>query len=152
MLDSALNAIGDPRREWEVSGANYRQIIYTSGTTGFPKGGLMTHTALLAQYMSCIHGCEYVESDYALFALPLYHAGQLHTFTMPQLLVGSSTVLIEQPEPGTVFAESNGTASTHSLRRPPRGSACCATKVSIATICRACASCITGLRSCPPPF
>ena len=59
VLNSALNAIGDPRREWEVSGADYCQIIYTSGTTGFPKGGLMTHTALLAQYMSCIHGCEY---------------------------------------------------------------------------------------------
>ena len=103
VLDAALNADGDPRREWDVSGEDYCQIIYTSGTTGFPKGGLMTHSALLAEYMSCIHACEYVEDDRALFALPLYHAGQLHTFTMPQLLVGSSTVLIEQPKPEVVF-------------------------------------------------
>lgn len=103
VLEAALNANGEPRREWEVSGDDYCQIIYTSGTTGFPKGGLMTHSALIAEYMSCIHACEYVESDHALFALPLYHAGQLHTFTMPQLLVGSSTVLIEQPDPRIVF-------------------------------------------------
>ena len=129
VLDSALNAIGDPRREWEVSGADYCQIIYTSGTTGFPKGGLMTHSALLAQYMSCIHGCEYVESDYALFALPLYHAGQLHTFTMPQLLVGSSTVLIEQPEARDRIRRSR--TAPHQLilcAAHQRGSACCVTR------------------------
>ena len=44
----------------------------------------MTHSALLAQYMSCIHGCEYAESDYALFALPLYHAVQLQRSQCPR--------------------------------------------------------------------
>lgn len=53
ILDAALHGRAEPRREWGVSDLDFSQIIYTSGTTGFPKGGLMTHGALLAEYMSC---------------------------------------------------------------------------------------------------
>ena len=65
------------------------QIVYTSGTTAAPKGAMMTHSAMLAQYYSCIHNMEYAGSDRALAALPLYHTAQTHAFTMPQLLVGA---------------------------------------------------------------
>lgn len=103
VMSAARQPLSQPRPDWDVQGEDPCQIIYTSGTTGLPKGGLITHAALLAEYMSCIQACDYEESDRALFALPLYHAGQLHTFTMPQLLMGSSTVLIEQPKPDMVF-------------------------------------------------
>lgn len=103
VLSAARKPVSQPRPDWDVQGEDPCQIIYTSGTTGLPKGGLITHSALLAEYISCIQACDYAESDRALFALPLYHAGQLHTFTMPQLLMGSSTVLIEQPKPDIVF-------------------------------------------------
>ena len=79
------------------------QIVYTSGTTSAPKGAMMTHRALLAEYYSCIHDLEYRQEDRVLFALPLYHSGQLHCFTMPQLLVGSATWLIRSPDPETVL-------------------------------------------------
>ncbi len=79
------------------------QIVYTSGTTAAPKGAMMTHSAMLAQYYSCIHNMEYAGSDRALAALPLYHTAQTHAFTMPQLLVGATTILIEAPAPDVVL-------------------------------------------------
>jgi fatty-acyl-CoA synthase len=79
------------------------QIVYTSGTTAAPKGAMMTHRAMLAQYYSCIHNMDYAGSDRALAALPLYHTAQMHAFTMPQLLVGACTILIEAPAPAQVL-------------------------------------------------
>jgi fatty-acyl-CoA synthase len=79
------------------------QIVYTSGTTAAPKGAMMTHKAMLSQYYSVIHNMDFVEVDRALGALPLYHTAQTHAFTMPQLLVGARTILIEAPAPDIVL-------------------------------------------------
>jgi fatty-acyl-CoA synthase len=79
------------------------QIVYTSGTTAAPKGAMMTHKAMMSQYYSVIHNMDFVEADRALAALPLYHTAQTHAFTMPQILVGASTVLIEAPAPDLVL-------------------------------------------------
>ena len=73
------------------------QILYTSGTTGAPKGAMLTHRALLAEYVSCIVACEFSEADRSLAALPLYHSAQMHVFCMPQLLCGAEIMLIEAP-------------------------------------------------------
>jgi fatty-acyl-CoA synthase len=43
------------------------------------------------------------ERDVALAALPLYHTAQTHCFSMPQLLVGAITHLIESPAPDVVL-------------------------------------------------
>jgi fatty-acyl-CoA synthase len=79
------------------------QIVYTSGTTAAPKGAMMTHKAILSQYYSCIIDLEYSAADRSLAALPLYHTAQMHAFTMPQILVGARTLLIEAPLPDTVL-------------------------------------------------
>jgi fatty-acyl-CoA synthase len=79
------------------------QIVYTSGTTAAPKGAMMTHKAMMSQYYSVIHGMDFAEADQALAALPLYHTAQTHAFTMPQLLVGARTILIEAPVPDLVL-------------------------------------------------
>jgi fatty-acyl-CoA synthase len=79
------------------------QIAYTSGTTAAPKGAMMTHKAMMSQYYSVIHNMDYAETDRALAALPLYHTAQTHAFTMPQLLVGARTILIESPVPDVVL-------------------------------------------------
>ncbi len=89
--------------EPELEDDSLAQIVYTSGTTAAPKGAMMTHRAMMAQYYSCIHNMDYAESDQALAALPLYHTAQTHAFTMPQLLVGARTILIEAPDPATVL-------------------------------------------------
>lgn len=75
------------------------QLLYTSGTTAAPKGAMMTHRALLAEYASCLVDCELAYGDRSLAALPLYHSAQMHVFLMPHLLVGAVTTLIESPVP-----------------------------------------------------
>jgi fatty-acyl-CoA synthase len=79
------------------------QIVYTSGTTAAPKGAMMTHRAMMSQYYSVIHNMDFSGSDRALAALPLYHTAQTHAFTMPQLLAGARTILIEAPGPELVL-------------------------------------------------
>lgn len=86
----------------DVTATDVAQILYTSGTTGMPKGATHTHQALISQYASCIIAFEYNRADRALAALPLYHTAQMHGFSMPQLLMGAETWLIESP----VVAES----------------------------------------------
>ena len=82
-----------------VTDESIAQLCYTSGTTGSPKGAVMTHRALMSEYVSCIVECEHTAADRVLAALPLYHTAQLHCFTMPQLMAGAEIVLIEAPAP-----------------------------------------------------
>jgi fatty-acyl-CoA synthase len=89
--------------EPDLNDDSLAQIVYTSGTTAAPKGAMMTHKAMMSQYHSVIHNMDFSESDRALAALPLYHTAQTHAFTMPQLLVGITTILIEAPAPDLVL-------------------------------------------------
>lgn len=75
------------------------QLLYTSGTTAAPKGAMLTHRAFLAEYDSAIIDLSLSHRDICLAALPLYHSAQMHAFTMPQLLMGAKTYLIDSPQP-----------------------------------------------------
>ncbi|MFE0458511.1 fatty acyl-CoA synthetase [Kitasatospora sp. NPDC058965] len=80
------------------------QLLYTSGTTAAPKGAMMTHRALLHEYLSAIVALDLTERDRPLHALPLYHSGQLHVFLLPYLLLGAENHLVQVPEPGDLLA------------------------------------------------
>lgn len=82
-----------------LSGSDLAQLLYTSGTTAAPKGAMMSHAALLAEYISSIIELDLSGADRALAALPLYHSAQMHVFVMPQLLCGAQTRLIASPQP-----------------------------------------------------
>ena len=101
---AAARADGPVALDAPLDDADIAQILYTSGTTAAPKGAALTHRAILVQYQSCIHDLEFRRDDRALAALPLYHTAQMHAFTMPQLLIGAFTVLIQAPAPETVLA------------------------------------------------
>jgi fatty-acyl-CoA synthase len=94
---------GSPPPDAGLAETDIAQIIYTSGTTGAPKGAVMTHRAYLAEYAACVQALDYSAADRALAALPLYHTAQMHAFTMPQMLVGAHTLLIEAPVPAIVL-------------------------------------------------
>ena len=103
VLDAALSSIQPPANDPPLDEADLAQIMYTSGTTSHPKGAMMSHGAMMAQYQSCICDLDYAAEDRSLAALPLYHTAQLHAFTMPQLLVGAYSRLIEAPAADVVL-------------------------------------------------
>jgi fatty-acyl-CoA synthase len=103
LIAVALNEAAPAAPEPDLGDDGLAQIVYTSGTTAAPKGAMMTHKAMVSQYYSVIHNMDYAETDRALAALPLYHTAQTHAFTMPQLLVGARTILIEAPAPEIVL-------------------------------------------------
>lgn len=80
------------------------QLLYTSGTTAAPKGAMMSHRALLAEYASTLVATDIRTSDRSLASLPLYHSAQMHVFLMPQLLVGATTLLVQSPQTESCFA------------------------------------------------
>ncbi|MFE9421510.1 fatty acyl-CoA synthetase [Kitasatospora sp. NPDC006697] len=89
---------GVPVRDTDLA-----QLLYTSGTTAAPKGAMMTHRALLHQYLSAALALDLREQDRPLHAMPLYHSGQLHVFLLPGLLLGCENHLIRTPDPAEVL-------------------------------------------------
>jgi len=81
-----------------IADTDLAQIIYTSGTTASPKGVMHSHRSLINQYYSCIIALDLKAEDRLLAALPLYHCAQMHTFSMPSLLMGASNFLLQAPE------------------------------------------------------
>ncbi len=102
-FDSLLAA---PARavESDVQGSSLAQIIYTSGTESLPKGAMLTHEALLWEYVSCIIEGEIAEGDRVLHALPLYHCAQLDVFLGPSIYVGATGVITGKPTPDNILA------------------------------------------------
>ena len=60
----------------EVADDDLVQLLYTSGTTSLPKGAMMTHRALLHEYVSCLQALDVAEHDRPLHVMPLYHSAQ----------------------------------------------------------------------------
>ena len=79
------------------------QLLYTSGTTSRPKGAMMTHRALVHEYVSAIVGLELTDRDVALHSLPLYHSAQMHVFLVPALAVGATSHLVVAPDVDVMF-------------------------------------------------
>jgi fatty-acyl-CoA synthase len=73
------------------------QIIYTSGTESLPKGAMLTHSAVIWQYVSCLVDGEIDESDVMLHAMPLFHCAQLDVFLGPGVYVGATNVITSRP-------------------------------------------------------
>jgi fatty-acyl-CoA synthase len=82
-----------------LSGSDLAQIVYTSGTESAPKGAMLTHDAVMWQYVSCVVDASIAADDLALHALPLYHCAQLDVFFGPAIYVGSSNVITAKPTP-----------------------------------------------------
>jgi fatty-acyl-CoA synthase len=74
------------------------QLLYTSGTTAQAKGAMLTHRALVHEYMSCIAALDLAAADIPLHALPLYHSAQMHVFLLPGFAVGAVNHLVEAPD------------------------------------------------------
>ena len=87
----------------ELAGGDLAQIVYTSGTESLPKGAMLTHDAVIWQYVSCVVDASIASDDLALHALPLYHCAQLDVFLGPSIYVGASNVITAKPTPDNLL-------------------------------------------------
>ncbi|MFC9790795.1 acyl-CoA synthetase [Rhodococcus sp. NPDC127528] len=74
------------------------QLLYTSGTTSKPKGAMMTHGALVHEYVSSVIALGLAAADNPLICMPLYHSAGMHVFTLPYLSVGATVNLMATPD------------------------------------------------------
>jgi fatty-acyl-CoA synthase len=86
-----------------VASDGLAQIVYTSGTESLPKGAMLTHDAVLWQYVSCIVDAAIDGSDVILHALPMYHCAQLDVFLGPAVYQGATNVIASAPTPEIVL-------------------------------------------------
>ena len=87
-----------------VDNRDLAQIIYTSGTESLPKGAMLSHEAVMWQYVSCVIDGGMAEEDVVLHALPLYHCAQLDVFLGPAVYLGSSNIIIGKPMPDLILS------------------------------------------------
>ena len=95
---SEIVAHGQPRTD------DIAQIIYTSGTESLPKGAVLTHEAVIWQYVSCIIDGEMSVGDIMLHSLPLYHCAQLDVFLGPAIYLGATSVITARPTPANILS------------------------------------------------
>jgi fatty-acyl-CoA synthase len=87
----------------ELDGRMLAQIVYTSGTESKPKGAMLTHDAVISEYVTCLVDAEIAEQDVILHALPLYHCAQLDIFFGPSIYVGATNVITATPTPDNIL-------------------------------------------------
>jgi fatty-acyl-CoA synthase len=98
-----LAATPTPPPDVALEGGDLAQIVYTSGTESSPKGAMLTHDAVIWQYVSCVVDASIEGSDLALHALPLYHCAQLDVFLGPSIYVGAVNVITAKPTPDNLL-------------------------------------------------
>lgn len=81
----------------QITSQSVAQIVYTSGTESLPKGAVLTHEAVISEYVSCLVDAEIADTDVTLHALPLYHCAQLDVFLGPCVYVGAVNIITAKP-------------------------------------------------------
>lgn len=109
---------GHPVPDPALTGSMLAQIIYTSGTESRPKGAMLTHDAVISEYVTCIVDAEISEGDRVLHALPLYHCAQLDVFLGPCVYVGATNVITSKPTPDNLLTSMEANAIS-SFFAPP---------------------------------
>ena len=99
-----LAACSEALPELDIGDDDLLQIVYTSGTESSPKGAMLSHQAVISQYVSCIVAGEMSERDVWLHALPLYHCAQLDVFFGPGVTLGATNHITATPTAENLLA------------------------------------------------
>lgn len=102
-FDDLLHSDGSQLDDF-VDGEDPAQIIYTSGTESLPKGAVLTHHAVMWQYVSCVLEGSMATEDSVLHALPLYHCAQLDVFLGPAIYLGASSLITAKPTADNILS------------------------------------------------
>ena len=95
----AISTSGEvPDFEPRASSTDLAQLLYTSGTTSKPKGAMMTHAALVHEYVSSVIALGLDKADNPLICMPMYHSAGMHVFMLPYLSVGATVNVMAAPD------------------------------------------------------
>jgi fatty-acyl-CoA synthase len=77
-------------------------LIFTGGTTGLPKAAQISHRMIAWNTLNTIiHDLHH--DDIYLNVFPLFHTGGLFVYTLPNVILGGTTILLRQFEPERVL-------------------------------------------------
>ena len=78
-------------------------LIFTGGTTGLPKAAQVSHRMIAWNTLNTvIHDLHH--DDIYLNVFPLFHTGGLFVYTLPQLILGGTVILLRQFDPAQVLS------------------------------------------------
>jgi fatty-acyl-CoA synthase len=78
-------------------------LIFTGGTTGLPKAARISHRQIAWNSLNTIiHDLRH--GDIYLNVFPLFHTGGLFVYTLPNVILGGTTILTRQFDPDQVLA------------------------------------------------
>lgn len=77
-------------------------IVFTGGTTGLSKGAQISHRQIAWNSLnSVIHDVN--RDDVYLNVFPMFHVGGLFVYTLPQVIMGGTTILLKRFDPERVL-------------------------------------------------
>jgi fatty-acyl-CoA synthase len=77
-------------------------LIFTGGTTGLPKAAQISHRMIAWNTLNTvIHDLRH--EDVYLNVFPLFHTGGLFVYTLPNVILGGTTILVRQFDPAQVL-------------------------------------------------
>ncbi len=92
----------DPVSCEKVTHEDIAALIFTGGTTGFPKAAQVSHRMIAWNTLNTvIH--DLTHNDIYLNVFPMFHTGGLFVYTLPQIILGGTTILIRQFDPARVL-------------------------------------------------
>jgi len=92
----------DPVTCESVEAEDIVALIFTGGTTGFPKAAQVSHRMIAWNTLNTvIH--DLTHNDVYLNVFPMFHTGGLFVYTLPQIILGGTTILIRQFDPALVL-------------------------------------------------
>jgi len=103
-LESLSDAASDSEPAVEVAPDDPHIILYTSGTTGFPKGATFSHRAHFLHAVAWALQTGQTEDNVGIVVYPLFHTGGPDCVVLPHFLVGSTIVVQDGADAGTILA------------------------------------------------
>ncbi len=77
-------------------------LLFTGGTTGLPKAAMISHRMIAWNTLNTvIHDLRH--DDVYLNVFPLFHTGGLFVYTLPNVILGGTTLLVRQFDPAQVL-------------------------------------------------
>lgn len=96
-------AAAAPLSNEKVQAEDVVALIFTGGTTGLPKGAQITHRMIAWNSLNTIiHDLHH--DDCYLNVFPLFHTGGLFVYTLPNFILGGTTILTRQFDPAQVLS------------------------------------------------